>query len=154
MTKHVNPIILPTKMVTMTWKGAGQVHACVVHFPEHRRGNNRACAHDVLVQCPKVCRHKYTNICTCKEMRQKKQSNQNRKIIYLEILKRRLEAKTNDHGLRVFSCEILPVGVILMGRTTPNPSELRPEEARQALKAKRSFHGRLSFWKRKFNQTQ
>ena len=72
-------------------------------------------AHDLLVQCPKVCRHKYTNICTCKEMRQKKQSNQNRKIIYLEILKRRLEAKTNDHGLRVFSCEILPGGVVLMG---------------------------------------
>ena len=72
-------------------------------------------AHDLLVQCPKVCRHKYTNICTCKEMRQKKQSNQNGKIIYLEILKRRLEAKTNDHGLRVFSCEILPGGVVLMG---------------------------------------
>jgi hypothetical protein len=48
-------------------------------------------------------------------MRQKKQSNQNGKIIYLEILKRRLEAKTNDHGLRVFSCEILPGGVVLMG---------------------------------------
>ena len=76
---------------------------------------HHARAHDLLVQCPKVCRHKYTNICTCKEMRQKKQSNQNRKIIYLEILKRRLEAKTNDHGLRVFSCEILPGGVVLMG---------------------------------------
>ena len=97
--------------------------------------------------------HKYTNICTCKEMRQKKQSNQNGKIIYLEILKRRLEAKTNDHGLRVFSCEILPGGVVLMGARLQTLQSFDQKKPYKLWRQSSSFHGRLSFWKRKFNQT-
>ena len=87
------------------------------------------------------------------EMRQKKQSNQNRKIIYLEILKRRLEAKTNDHGLRVFSCEILPGGVVLMGARLQTLQSFDQKKPYKLWRQSSSFHGRLSFWKRKFNQT-
>ena len=87
------------------------------------------------------------------EIRQKKQSNQNGKIIYLEILKRRLEAKTNDHGLRVFSCEILPGGVVLMGARLQTLQSFDQKKPYKLWRRSSSFHGRLSFWKRKFNQT-
>ena len=35
--------------------------------------------------------------------------------IHLGILEKKLEAKVKDHGIRVFTCEILPGGVVKMG---------------------------------------
>ena len=112
------------------------------------------CARTIyLCNAPKSVGDKYTNICTCKEMRQKKQSNQNGKIINLEILKWRLEAKTNNHGLRVFSCEILSGGVVLMGARLQTLQSFEQKKPYKLWRRNSSFHGSLSFWKRKFNQT-
>ena len=69
--------------------------------------------------------------------------------LILETLKWRLEDKTNNYGLWVFNCEILPEVLVSMDHMTPDPSELQPEEARQAMKAKQQFAWKIKLLENK-----
>ena len=69
--------------------------------------------------------------------------------IQLGILEKKLEAKVKDHGIRVFTCEILEGGVVKMGYTVPDEAVLRPNEARQSLKAKEKLEREIKVLKKK-----
>ena len=69
--------------------------------------------------------------------------------IHLGILEKKLEAKVKDHGIRVFTCEILEGGVVKMGYTVPDEAVLRPQEARQSLKAKEKLEREIKVLKKK-----
>ena len=71
--------------------------------------------------------------------------------IHLGILEKKLEAKVKDHGIRVFTCEILEGGVVKMGYTVPDEAVLHPQEARQSLKAKEKLGREIKFSKRNLN---
>ena len=73
--------------------------------------------------------------------------------IQLGILQKKLEAKVKDHGIRVFTCEILPGGVVNMGYTCTVSDQsvitICPQEARQSLKAKEKLERNIQVLKKK-----
>ena len=84
-------------------------------------------------------------------------SNQNKQCtqkVQLEILQKRLEAKSKDNGIRIFKCEILPGGVVQMVYTIPEESAVRPEELRQSQRAKEKLERRIEALKTKVDSYQ